>query len=340
MERVSTVARTTVFLFAFLVSGLTAFPGGALTERPEVSWSLHRRELGFFDWRSRLVLGPGGEGWIGGAAIPGAPGGRLYRWLDGEWVDWRTAPDHADRTFVLDVDPAGVLWLCAYSPTDESTYGGLRVRRYDGRRWREDLVAPGIWPQAMDMVSPGEGWIGGNHGNLLHYTGGRWRLETLELDKAAREGLNILALKMAGSEDGWLAGRQGLVARYRQGRWRVIPVPAAMRTVIFYDLDVTADGHLWVVGSDGFIGRYDGARWQRFESPRPFDLKGVDIVSARDGWAVGDSGTILRWDGKVWRQQVSPTLSDLYSVAMTSPEDGWIVSNGTILRASAPSRPR
>lgn len=304
---------------------------------PPVEWSVERRNLGFFDWRPGLVLGPHGEGWIGGAVPPGATGGLLYRWRQGHWVTWATPPDQAVRTFVLDVDPTGTLWVCPYAQSREATYEGLRVRRYDGRSWREEIVRPGIWPQTLDMVSSREGWIGGNSGELLHLIDGRWRREPLPLQEP--KGRTILALKMAGPREGWLAGKAGLVARYERDRWRVLPVPTALRMEDFYALDVTGDGALWMVGTHGWIVRYDGKAWVRFQSPRPFNLLGLDMVSPWEGWAVGEYGTILRWNGKDWRQQPSPTLSDLYSVAMTGPREGWIAGNDLILRASARKRP-
>lgn len=322
-----------------LAASLFGGPVAGLPARPEVAWSLQRHGLEFFNWRPRLVVGPQGQAWIGGAVPPGSPGGLLYRKAADGWEALRTPPEQAARTFVLDVDPAGVLWLCEYSPREETTYGGLRIRRYDGRAWREETVRPGIWPQVMDMVSPDEGWIGGNHGSLLHLAGGRWRLEPLPIPEEKRRELNIMALRMSGPGEGWLVGLQGLVARYHAGTWRVIPVPEDLRRVSFNALDTTPEGHLWVTGGQGLIARYDGRRWTRFAVPRPFDLKGLDMVSAHDGWAVGDRGTLLRWDGERWREQVSPTSADLYDVAMSSAGEGWVVSNREILRGSALHRP-
>ncbi len=241
-------------------------------------------------------------------------------------------PIQAERTFVLDVDPAGNLWLCPYSPTDEATYGGLRIRRYDGRHWREEVVTPGIWPQTMAMVSPDEGWIGGNNARLLHRTRGRWQQTSLPLEK--REGMNILALKMSGRDEGWLAGTQGLVAHYSAGRWQRVQVPPAIRSERLHALDVTADGSLWVAGTQGLIARLDSRGWHRFPTPHPFNLFGLDMVSPDDGWAVGEYGTILRWDGRMWRQQVSPTFADLYDVVMVTAGGGWIVGNDVLLHSS------
>jgi tRNA A-37 threonylcarbamoyl transferase component Bud32 len=318
------------------LSILAAGAGASAEPRPGVVWSLHRRELGFLDWRSRLALGPRGEVWVGGGSPPGTPGGLLYRWHQGEWSFY---PVQAARTFVLAADPAGTLWLCPYSPADESTYAGLHVRRYDGRHWQEEVVTPGIWPQAMAMVSPDEGWIGGNNGKLLHRTGGRWRPAALPLGEEERRGMNIHALKMLGRDEGWLVGAQGLVAHLLAGRWRLVPVPAAMRSENLYALDVTAGGSLWVAGSRGLLARLDARGWHSFAAPHPFNLLGLDMVSPGDGWAVGEYGTILRWDGQAWRPQVSPTLASLYDVVMASAGEGWIVGDGVLLRSSPRDTP-
>jgi serine/threonine protein kinase len=298
-----------------------------------VTWSLDRRELGFFDWRQRLALGPDGTVWIGGSVAPGTSKGLLYRLQEGRWSDYREALPGTERTFVLDVDSTGTLWFCDYSRTDESTYRGLRIRRFDGQGWHEDLVKPGIWPQAMDMISPDEGWIGGNNGSFLHWSGGRWRRETLDLPEGQRRGLNILALRMAGPGDGWAVGAQGLVARYREGRWRVVPVPAALRSEALYDLDVSG-GRLWVVGSRGLLASRDGSGWRRWARPVSGDLLGIEMVSPDEGWAVGAYGTILRFDGKGWHPQISPTAADLYDIALSSPDEGWIAGEEVLLRST------
>ena len=325
------MVRKAAVLVVFAALALT--PGGRAAARPEVTWSLDRRDLGFFDWRQRLAVAPDGGVWIGGAVAPGTSKGLLYSLQDGQWMDFQDALPGTERTFVLDVDPAGTLWFCDYSRTEESTYGGLRIRRLDGQGWHEDRVEPGIWPQAMDMISPEEGWIGGNNGSFLHWSGGRWRRETLDLPERQRRGLNILALRMLGPGDGWAVGAQGLVARYRKGRWRVVPVPAALRSEAFYDLDVSG-GRLWAVGSRGLLASRDGRGWRRWATPVSSDLLGIAMVSPHDGWAVGGYGTILRFDGKEWRPQISPTATDLHDVAMAGPGEGWIAGEEVLLRST------
>lgn len=330
------MVRRLAFLLVFgcAVNALAVPAAGTTAGRPEVTWSLHRRGLGFFGWRPRLAAGGGGVGWIGGGAPLGSPGGLLYRWQQGEWTPWKTSPVQAARTFVLGVDPAGSLWLCAYSPTDEATYGGLRVRHYDGRRWWEEIVAPGIWPQAISMVSAEEGWIGGNNGSLLHRSAGVWRRTSLALNEAERRGRNVHALKMLSRDEGWLVGASGLVAHYSAGQWRIVPVPQAVRSENLYALDVAAGRSLWLAGSRGLLARLDAQGWHLFRATGSFHLMGLAMVSAVDGWAVGEYGTILRWDGKAWRRQLSPTLATLYDVAMVSAEEGWIVGNDVVLRSS------
>ena len=340
-------ARPCPSVFVLLAAlGITTFPGRATAASPPpLTWAIENRGLAFSDWRQRIVPGRNGEVWLGGTVSPGVTSGLLYHRPAGESAAWQSVPlsFHAGRTYVLDADPAPAdngLWLCAYSASDEATYGGLTLRHFDGRRWREERVVPGIWPQAMDMVSEREGWIGGNHGNFLHYTAGRWRLETLDLDKKRRQGLNVHALEMRNEREGWAVGAQGLVARYLGGRWRTVPVPPALRSEQLYGLDVTEDGQLWLVGGRGLIAHYDGARWRQWKIPASRDLLGIAMTSSGDGWAVGFQGTILRYDGAAWRPQLSPTAADLYDVRMISPTEGWIAGEGMVLRATTRRLPR
>jgi serine/threonine protein kinase len=327
-------------LVVLAAAGLAVQPSRGASDRAEIpalTWAVDNRNPTFSaDWRQRLVLRRGGEIVLGGRVSPGTPGGQLYRRRPGGWEAWKIGPPQADRTFVFAEDPTGSLWVCPYA-TSESPYDGLHIRRYDGRHWSEQEVTPGIWPQAMAMVSGREGWIAGNNGRFLHDLDGRWRLETLDVAERDRQGLNLLSLHMLGPEEGWAVGAQGLVAHYQRGRWRVVPASQELRSEKLNDVDVTADGRVWVVGTRGLIGRYDGARWQLWKLPVAFFM-GIDMLSPTDGWAVGAYGAIFRYDGAKWRPQPSPTPANLNHVAMSSPREGWIAGEGVILHATVAGR--
>src|SRR5690606_8922270 len=119
-------------------------------------------------------------------------------------------PRRVERTLVLALDPQGDLWMAPFRPNDEDTYGGLRIWRLSGGRFEDELVSPGIWPQAMQMFSADEGYIVGNHGSLLRRRNGRWQREDLPGGAERWQYHNFLALRLAPDGSGWASGVPGL----------------------------------------------------------------------------------------------------------------------------------
>ncbi len=343
--------RTRVFLLSLIASGLWGVlcpppaPGQAPgSRRPEVVWSVERRDLPSRSWRHRLAVGRGGTVWIG-TDLPSDKegGGLLHRKEGAAWSSLRISPSETQRTFVLDTDPEGGLWMAPFHPEPDNRHSrssyrtGVRIQHYDGRHWREER-APGFWPQAMAMISPEEGWIGGNHGLLLHRSDGRWELERLPGSASELAGQNILALEMRSPDEGWAAGTQGLVAHWLDGHWRVLRVPPTLAHEKFFDLDVTEEGELWLAGTNGVIACYDGKVWKQILRPTMFNIMGIDMISPSDGWAVGEKGTLLRYDGITWSPQPNPVPgTNLSDVVMISAEEGWIVGDQVVLRAHSAS---
>jgi len=74
------------------------------------------------------------------------------------------------------------------------------------------------------------------------------------------------------------------------------------------------------------------------QTPSPYQLRSISMVSPTDGWAVGfesytannneDGSVILRWDGAAWNRVTSPTLQPLYTVKMITASDGWAAGKG------------
>lgn len=336
-----------ILLLGLVAAGL----GGGLClsqagEPPAVAWSVERRDLPLSGWRMKIAEGAGGRLWVGGeGTLPELGGGGLLYVREGDaWSPRAVLPPETQRTYVLAGDSEGGIWLAPYhyEPDDagsRSPYRGLRIRRFDGRRWQTER-APGLWPQVMAMVSPDEGWIAGNHGWLLHRTRGRWVRERVPGDPAGLAGRNFQALQMLSADEGWAAGSRGLLARRHGGRWRRVPLPPALADTSFTDLDVTReDGCLWLAANRGWIHRYCAGVWRSFR-PTRFDLAGIDMISPQDGWAVGELGTILRYDGRVWNPQPAPMAEvNLRDVAMASEREGWIVGEQVVFRTH-PSPPR
>ncbi len=300
--------------------------------RPDLTWVLDPRPLGFSDWRQRIVLGRG-EGWIGGSTEKQAgPGGLLYRWQDGDWQRVELGTPET-RTFVLDLDGEGGLWLFPFS-RDTAAYSSGLIRRFDGRRWHDQRRVPGFWPQAVDMVSATEGWVVGNRCQILHLAAGEWRDEVLELPPAARRDHHLLDIEMLGGHEGWAMGTRGLVAHYRAGRWRTMTLPELpeeRRDPNLAAVEVAPDGSVWVAGTGGFLASFDGTRWRLFDAATHHDLMGLAVRSADEAWAVGAHGTILRFDGTAWRGVLSPTAAHLYDLAFDEAGRGWITGDGVLL---------
>ncbi|HEX4964341.1 MAG TPA: FG-GAP-like repeat-containing protein [Thermoanaerobaculia bacterium] len=324
---------------------LAAPPG---SQQPAVVWNVERRDLPPGGWRRRLVVGRDGTVWIGGDAVRSEEGGGLlFRKQGGAWSSSRVLPPETQRTYVLDTDSEGGLWLAPYHPEPDNDHPrspyrqDLRIQHFDGQRWSEER-APGLWPQAISMSSPEEGWIGGNHGQLLHRKAGRWQLEKLPGEASQLVGKNVMALKMLSSEEGWAAGRFGLIAHWHRGHWQIVPPPPELSSEAFLALDVTEqDGHLWLAGTHGVIACYDGEGWSQIVRPTAFDLLGIDMVSPSDGWAVGGEGILLRYDGTHWSPQPTPVPGSLLQdVVMTSAQEGWIVGDRVLLHGHAETSTR
>ena len=328
--------------------GLPAVGQPPGSDRQEVVWNVERRDLPLGGWRRRLAVGRDGTLWIGGdVVLSDEGGGQLLRKQGGIWSSSRILPPETQRTYVLDTDSEGGLWLAPYHPEPDNDHPqspyrqDLRIQHFDGRRWSEER-APGFWPQAMSMISPEEGWIGGNHGQLLHRKAGRWQLEKLPGEASYLKGRNIFALKMLSSEEGWAAGRWGLVAHWHQGSWQIVSVPPTLAGESFLALDVTQqDGSLWIAGGHGVIACYDGRNWSHIARPTAFDLQSIDMVSPSDGWAMGGGGAFLRYDGTHWSQQTTPVPDPIFQdIVMTSANEGWLVGNRVLLHAHSDAAAR
>ncbi len=302
---------------------------------PEIRWVVRDRKIALGSWRARVETAANGVAWIGGSRDDEPSRHLLYRLQGGGWQLQEDFPVETGRAFVLDLDASDGLWVAPYRAEAEEVYRSLTIWRYSAGQWREHFVEPGIWPQAIDMITADEGWLVGNNGQLLHFRDGAWHHRTLDLPADQLDGLNLLDVEMVTPSEGWAVGRRGLVAHYRAKRWRVIEPPAALRDDL-WSLDVDSNGVLWVVSLGGFVGRFDGRSWH-LERPTEEALFAIKMMASDDGWAVGEAGTILRFEGDRWRHWPSPTRSALFDISMLEPTSGWIVGLGVLLEAvSAP----
>lgn len=299
----------------------------------DVSWYLHTNSIDIF--KPRLAMVSIDKGWFG--LFNTSQSSRvLYQLTNDKWHIQPNCPLNTYRAQVLDAISSNSLWVCSFAPKDEETYDGLRINHYDGEKWTHTIVSPGIWPQTMDMLSDNEGWIGGNHGLLLHFRDGNWTRTRINLPEDQLHGTHIFSIQITDSTSGWLVGSKGLVACYENETWNPIGIPDSLKMYTFFDMDLTDDGKLWFVGEKGLIVCMDiGTHtFQVIMNSINGRLNGIDMVSNKDGWVVGNFGSILRYNGTTWDKVLSPTQNWLMDIKMFSPTEGWIVGSDIILRAT------
>lgn len=326
--------------------GFQLFAGPAAAEephdegsRPEIHWRPVARETSFRLWRSRIALIPGQSDSpvaIGGGLTEAqAEGALLFRPSGGEFAPL-SLPQRAERSFVLDFDRHGTLWLAPFRLGERETYQGLRVFRFRDGTFEGSLVRPGIWPQAIDVLDENDGYIVGNHGRFLRLEQGRWQPEELPGGPGRWQDHNFLAVKLLSGGDGWAVGKPGLVARRRNGRFQTVAVPDALSGTELTDLDVDEAGRLYITTYSGEIARLEGEHW-RIDKVAESPLMGIDLVGEHDGWAVGVQGTLLRFDGRRWQKQALPgeaAVGDLHHVAMSSSTQGFLAGANSLFEAT------
>ena len=307
------------------------------TPPAELYWRPVDRSNAFELWRSKIALLPGrpeAPVVIGGSSVRAqAEGALLVRQANGSFAPLLPFPHRTERSFVLDFDQRGELWLAPFRPGEPETYGGLRVLHRRGEDFSETTVRPGLWPQAIDVIGTSEGYIAGNHGRFLRLENGRWYPEQLEGPAERWQDHNFLALQLLPDGDGWAAGKPGLLARRRNGRFHPVPVPAELVDDELTDLAVDPSGRLFLTTYSGAIARFDGRNWD-IARVAAVPLLGIDLIGDHDGFAVGAQGTLLRFDGRQWRKQAFPSSTYLFDVAMATPTRGYLAGRATVFEAT------
>jgi photosystem II stability/assembly factor-like uncharacterized protein len=112
------------------------------------------------------------------------------------------------------------------------------------------------------FLSPQNGWIVGNLGQILHYNGEKWQ----EVDSPTRKHLYSLAFLPSGN--GWAVGQEGTILYYagQQEKWTVWPSSPTQRHLS--SVVALSEQEVYAVGQGGIILRYDGKEWREYEGPQ------------------------------------------------------------------------
>ncbi len=260
--------------------------------------------------RRRLILLSATEGWLGGrrkAADPTSHNTKspLYRLKGNNWYFEDSFPVTTDRTYEFSAYDKNNLVVIVH--TGEAYYDSLHVWSYQNSTWTEEIVKPGIFPQASAMVSPDEIWIIGNHGRMLHKKNGIWTYRPLSLDTTAMKEANLMDIEMLNPDFGWVVGRRGTIASYDGKKWSFVSLPEELISTPFLSVDITNDGAVWLATDNGLILRYFQENWTQFTDKNSGTLCSISMQSPTSGWAVGSYGRILKYDGQAWSRAHSPS---------------------------------
>jgi photosystem II stability/assembly factor-like uncharacterized protein len=126
------------------------------------------------------------------------------------------------------------------------------------------------------FLSPQNGWIVGNLGQILHYNGERWQ----DMESPTRKHLYSLVLFPSGN--GWAVGQEGTILHYagqleKWTAWPAVPTRRHLLSVV-----ARSEQEVYAVGQGGIILRYDGKEWQEYESPQVKRMINFYFVTPQD----------------------------------------------------------
>lgn len=257
------------------------------------------------------------------------------------------------KNFLLFLTILGMLCGCA-----------REVRETQTPSWEQVVASPlnhslfcAVFP------SPGEGWVVGERGTILHYREGKW--EAVEPTPTER---HLFSVAFPTPQEGWAVGAFGTFVRYDGKEWKAVDTPQGLEAVNLEKVVFIGPDNGWAVGDSAGIAHYDGKTWQKAQAPimrlveeqmgkanvEQYGLVAeaigesqfleeagyfhdVAFLSPQNGWVVGNLGQILHYNGEKWQEVDSPTRKHLYSFAFLPSGNGWAVGQeGTILYYAGP----
>ncbi len=207
--------------------------------------------------------------------------GGSYAHFDG--VAWTTIPeDEAQARGIV------AMWGSA-SDAIWAVTDSMRLRFYDGQRWREHWDSPtaftGIWGRSATDL-----FVCGGQGTIQQYDGNGWSAVSLAGWQPCRD--------IDGSAGSIAVATTGSAYAYRWdgSDWQ----RSATGGVTTEGVWVHPSGIAIAPGPAGTVLRYDGMAWTTISTGSAAQLRAVWGASATDVWAAGDGGTILHFDGSTW----------------------------------------
>jgi hypothetical protein len=222
---------------------------------------------------------------------------------------WRVVsklgPSEGDWSIGLDAVSATDAW------STWAAVGNDDLEHWNGHQWQRVSVPAGLVSDVAGnpniAATAGSGlWLFGSSGSIIHYDGGKWRVQTIP--KWAVHG------NLSGESD-------------------VTPAVFSLANVWVFSL-----GWDKPTSPDHYAAHYNGKAWTKVELPAvPYS---VSAVSPTDIWAYGPSPqnmstwVLMHWNGKTWATVPMPKVrvpkgdtAQFYNLLGAGPASAWFVAN-------------
>ena len=205
----------------------------------------------------------------------------------------------------------------------------LRLKQYDGLRWREHWDSPvafeGIWG-----TSSADLHVCGGQGTVQRFNGNNWATDRLA-------GWQACTSVDGPSASLALASTGGPFAYHFDGSgWERTSTGAPLAGSIWVD----TSGVAMAPGPPGTVLRYDGATWTALATGSSSQLRTVWGSAPNDVWAAGEGGALLHYDGTGWTPMASGVTGTIHGMWGSGAANVFAVaddpsSGGTILQHDA-----
>ena len=229
-------------------------PGGVLLRYDGTAWRIATPvfPISIGDDPSALLMLSSTDGW--------ATGENSTLHYDG--TAWR------DVTALSDQQWGGGSSIAATGPNDIwiARFGGDIVH-FDGTSWTEQRITlpvgqqlPGsILLSGIAMISPRDGFAVGGIGNsssgvILHYTSGRWSVQST-VDET------LYGISLCSATEAWAIGGSGAIYHYTSGVWTKAANPTSHP--LYGVTSLPFGSNPWAVGAGGTLLHYRDGAWQQ-----------------------------------------------------------------------------
>lgn len=192
---------------------------------------------------------------------------------------WLVSPGQEDR-LIVSLKPGE-------NPRSAATFTVLRrgkVCSRDGWCWENPLPQGnnlhGVWGSG-----PGDVFVVGRKGTIMHYNGRKWRR------MSTPETAALYGVWGSSKRDVFAVGARGTIIHYDGRKWTTMASPEKKNWL----RSVWGSGpkDVYAVGTSGTILHYDGQTWRAMESGTDIRLNTVSGSGPENVFVVGDKGTIL-----------------------------------------------